>query len=347
MFAIRKTSTFLILILVFIVVLFSSTGLYTVYVTHTIKRDAEIINKLGIIRGSIQRLVKLELSNSGSEELIYTIDTNLKEFKEKEIKIYNESYGFQKSLDKFYPSWVELKNLIYTYRAFPTEIYYNELLDKSETAWYLADELVSISQISSENKVNNYNVTYIFIGINLILGALIIYLIKKYVKDNLEESVNIDTLTKTYNRRYFNDYLFREIYIAERYKKQLSLIMFDIDHFKNVNDTFGHDVGDSVLLELASLINGNIREGDVLCRIGGEELAIISVETPIEKAMILSENIRKIVEQFEFKAAGKITISLGITQFTSGDDTDTIFKRADNALYKAKNNGRNKTEIEL
>jgi len=116
---------------------------------------------------------------------------------------------------------------------------------------------------------------------------------------------------------------------------------------KNVNDTYGHNAGDSVLRELSNLIKLNIRKSDVLSRIGGEEFAIITPETSVDEALILLENLRNIVEKHDFEYAKEIRISLGITQFTLGDNADSIYKRADVSLYKAKNGGRNKSEMEV
>jgi len=212
--------------------------------------------------------------------------------------------------------------------------------------WNLSNATVKASQVVSEGKVSNYNISFVFFVLNVILGSSIILLIKRYVRDKLEYLVNYDGLTNVYNRRYFNKYLHREIVKSKRYNRSLSLIIFDIDKFKKVNDSFGHDVGDSVLRELSTLVNSHTRESDVLFRIGGEEFALIAMETEIEEALALSEKIRRIVEEHSFKYVKDITISLGVTQFALDDDIDSVFKRADNALYKAKNNGRNRCEIE-
>lgn len=213
-----------------------------------------------------------------------------------------------------------------------------------EDIWPLSNHMVMVSQIASQDKISNYKATYTFLGINLLILCYLICIIKKYVKDTLETVVNFDGLTMVYNRRYFNEYLKRELERSSRYGNPLALIILDIDHFKDVNDTFGHDVGDSVLKELSNLIGSHIRKSDVFARIGGEEFAVIAPETNGENGVILAEKFRKLVEDYDFTNAGKITISLGVTEFTSEDDINQIHKRADNALYKAKRGGRNKTE---
>lgn len=326
-------------------ILLSSGGIYTINLTRTIKPDAETINKLGIIRGSIQRLVKLELGGIESDELINSIDANFLEFTKEKIKIYDQNEEIQKSLDYLYISWTQLKKVSGVYRQNPSIENRKALIEKSEKLWDEANSSVFVSQLVSERKIEKYQISFIFLMVNLVIVVLIIFLIKRYVKDNLEYLVNYDRLTNVYNRRYFNEYLGKEIMRSERRQGYLSFIMFDIDHFKRVNDTYGHDVGDSVLKELSKLIQVNIRKSDILSRLGGEEFGILAPETKIEDAHILSEKLRGIVECHTFKHVGQITISLGVTQFRQGDNIDSIYKRADVALYTAKNHGRNRSEI--
>ncbi len=347
MIPIRKKSTILILIASCLLILLGTGGGYTMYLTHTIKTDAEIINKLGIIRGSIQRLVKIEMAGMNDEELMNNIDGYIAEFKEDKIKVYDKKDEIQGALDELGQSWTQLKDLIYVYREDPTGTNQKLLLTMSENAWDQANSMVLVSQLTSERKIAQYKTSFMFLGMNLALGLLIIFLMKRYVKDTLEHLVNYDGLTKIYNRRYFNEQLGSEIIRSERYNKDLSLVMIDIDHFKKVNDLYGHDVGDSVLKELAHLIQLSIRKSDIFARLGGEEFAVITPETNVENALILSEKLRKAVEEYQFKHVNNITVSLGVTQFASGDTPDTIYKRTDKALYKSKNNGRNRSEIEM
>lgn len=154
-----------------------------------------------------------------------------------------------------------------------------------------------------------------------------------------------DTLTETYNRRKFDEMVVHERQRAVQEKAPFSLIMLDIDHFKKVNDRFGHSVGDQVLLQLSRLIRGLIRHGDLLIRWGGEEFLILLPTTQLEEAGPFAERIRQEVEQEQFKGAGSVTISLGVGQFRGGDSTDSLLKRVDNALYLAKQQGRNRVVL--
>ena len=118
--------------------------------------------------------------------------------------------------------------------------------------------------------------------------------------------------------------------------------MFDIDHFKRVNDRYGHSYGDLVLKDLCRLIRGLIRQGDMLIRWGGEEFIILLPATEIDEAAQLAERIRQDVETERFPEVGSITISLGVAQLRKGDNIDSLLKRVDNALYHAKQSGRNR-----
>jgi diguanylate cyclase (GGDEF)-like protein len=160
------------------------------------------------------------------------------------------------------------------------------------------------------------------------------------LKNELEHSANFDALTQIFNRNRFNYYLEKELSRASRYDVDFSLIMFDIDHFKEVNDTYGHDVGDSVLEELASLIQKEIRDNDIFARWGGEEFMIIA-STDVSQSEKFAEKLRKSVESYRFRVVEKITCSFGVVGYRKEDDFKTLTKRCDTMLYSAKSAGRN------
>jgi diguanylate cyclase (GGDEF)-like protein len=122
------------------------------------------------------------------------------------------------------------------------------------------------------------------------------------------------------------------------------MILCDIDRFKEVNDRYGHDAGDHVLKTIADIVRGNIRKTDYFVRWGGEEFIILSSETQLDKAYALSERIRKKIESYKFDNTGTVTVSFGVTEFREGDTAAVFIKRADNAMYEAKNKGRNRVE---
>ncbi|MBM7868176.1 diguanylate cyclase [Heliobacterium gestii] len=158
-----------------------------------------------------------------------------------------------------------------------------------------------------------------------------------------------DPLTGLYNRRYFDQKMAEELARVDRYGSILTLIMLDIDHFKRINDNYGHLVGDKVLITMAGRLKLNVRATDTVCRFGGEEFAIIAAETDLKGAFALAEKMRETVanEPF-FVADGKtlsVTSSFGISQCSRINETSqTLIDRADKALYEAKKCGRNRVE---
>src|SRR5438105_1288443 len=152
----------------------------------------------------------------------------------------------------------------------------------------------------------------------------------------------VDGLTQIFNRRYFLEQLDREVSRAKRYRRELSLILFDIDKFKNINDSFGHLAGDYVLKQLATVIKGKIRREDVLARYGGEEFAIVLPEIDMANAVSFSEKVRKIVEKAPFKFEEtkiQVTVSVGVATSDENGDAAALIKRTDDKLYEAKNAG--------
>ena len=158
----------------------------------------------------------------------------------------------------------------------------------------------------------------------------------------LEELAHKDALTSIENRYSIMKTLSYEIDRSRRYKSKLSVVMYDIDHFKDINDTYGHDVGDDILIDLTQLIQHNCREIDFLGRYGGEEFLIIMPNTSREEAKEFAHRIRLIVQNHSFKIVGKLTISLGLIQCKENEEVKELFKRLDTLLYKAKNGGRNR-----
>ena len=156
----------------------------------------------------------------------------------------------------------------------------------------------------------------------------------------------IDGLTGAHNKRYFLEFLEREAARCARHKRPLSLLMFDIDHFKNINDTHGHLTGDYVLKEMARRLLGRIRREELMARYGGEEFAAVLPETDHAGAMTFGEQLRALVadEQFEYEGDKfTVTISIGIAPTEGQDiDTATFIKMADDNLYRAKREGRNR-----
>jgi diguanylate cyclase (GGDEF)-like protein len=158
---------------------------------------------------------------------------------------------------------------------------------------------------------------------------------------HLEQKAFTDDLTKVYNRVKFCDMFEYEFMRMQREKTNLSLLMFDIDFFKSINDTFGHKVGDDVLVNLAIVVQKTIRKTDIFARWGGEEFMILLPSTDKEGAILLAEKIRSRIEEHDFGLAKSITVSIGITVVSPEEQLDVILLRVDAALYSAKHSGRN------
>ena len=168
---------------------------------------------------------------------------------------------------------------------------------------------------------------------------------------DLELETFTDPLTGTYNRRFMEQRLVEEISKARRYSFQLSVLLFDLDHFKQVNDVHGHQAGDQVLIEISALVNEQLRDSDILSRYGGEEFLIIAPNTGPPEAALLAERLRARIEAQGFLQGDEgiqqpelqVTVSIGLASFGDNSDNEEILiGNADRNLYQAKNAGRNR-----
>ena len=161
------------------------------------------------------------------------------------------------------------------------------------------------------------------------------------VNEQLHKLSVTDHLTQIFNRIKIEEQIDSENKRRLRYKNKFSVVLLDIDHFKNVNDTYGHDVGDHILVTISKLISDNIRQSDIVGRWGGEEFIIVCQETEIEGAMRVAEHLRELIINTDFEKIGKMTCSFGVTEAIDNDNVNDIIKRSDEALYEAKDAGRN------
>ncbi|HPH95346.1 MAG TPA: diguanylate cyclase [Anaerolineaceae bacterium] len=169
------------------------------------------------------------------------------------------------------------------------------------------------------------------------------------LKEALDQIVTLaetDPLTGLYNRRKFTELAEAEIARSHRFCHPFVLIMIDIDHFKLVNDTYGHDAGDAALQQFAKILTDNLRKVDAVARWGGEEFIILAREITRDQALALGERIRTCISNHAFSAGFHITVSMGISDLAPFDSLDTLIKHADHALYQAKQSGRNRAVFE-
>lgn len=167
---------------------------------------------------------------------------------------------------------------------------------------------------------------------------------RREIEEELKVLSTVDELTQLYNRRAFNDFLAQMIVQAQRYNEPLSIAMLDFDHFKKINDRLGHTVGDSVLKQLAEIIQANIRASDVLARWGGEEFILPMPKITLADGARVMDRLRLIVADEEFVGGSTVTISVGVTELRPGDGFDELLKRVDEAQYRAKASGRNNVQ---
>ena len=167
--------------------------------------------------------------------------------------------------------------------------------------------------------------------------------------DEIYRMTTVDGLTQVFNRRYFEDAIERELSRSRRYTRPLSLVLLDIDHFKKINDTYGHLAGDAVLKELALTVRARTRREDVFARFGGEEFALLLPEVDQKGAMLLAEKARKLVEKHRFQFDGEhivVTMSAGVaTMVKKSENPNELIRRADEKLYEAKTGGRNRVAV--
>ena len=165
------------------------------------------------------------------------------------------------------------------------------------------------------------------------------------VEEKLKKLATTDSLTQIYNRYEIDNAIKMKIARYRRYKETFCLLMFDIDHFKSVNDTYGHDAGDRVLKALSHLVYNHIRTTDIFGRWGGEEFMILLENTKTEEAFVIAEKLRKIVEASLIDGKYTITVSMGVAQYEEMESREELVKRVDKALYKAKEKGRNQIVV--
>jgi diguanylate cyclase (GGDEF)-like protein len=170
------------------------------------------------------------------------------------------------------------------------------------------------------------------------------YISERVIANDLSKLAMTDSLTQVDNRRLLTQLLNEEVTRAERHYLPLSVLLFDLDRFKDVNDTFGHNAGDEVLQEVAGQLRLAIRTSDPFGRWGGDEFLVLATNTDGKQAVELAERLRDTLENYHFSTVGKVTASFGVTTYQVGDSPETLIRRADMGLYKAKSCGRNRVE---
>lgn len=215
-------------------------------------------------------------------------------------------------------------------------------IDKGETS---IDEEIEIECFDGTRKIILNSAMPIRNADGAIIGGIIVNVditARVAIEEKLRDLVEHDSLTGAGSRRKFFDQLNQEIHRAGRYGHVFSAIMFDLDHFKRVNDTLGHGAGDEVLAALSRRVFDNVRNTDHFCRLGGEEFIVILPETPLRRAAALAEKLRRTISATPLGPVARLTCSFGVREYNPGETPDDFLSRLDHALYRAKDLGRDK-----
>jgi diguanylate cyclase (GGDEF)-like protein len=183
---------------------------------------------------------------------------------------------------------------------------------------------------------------YMFIGTLLVFASFGWYV--GYNEETRKAQSLTDPLTQCFNFRYFHERFAQELQRAKRSDQVLSVMILDIDKFKNVNDNYGHPAGDKVLIDTCQTITENLRSYEILYRVGGEEFAILTLQSALPAALDIAHRIKEKIKSqvitLENQQQLSITVSIGVSSYQKGDNIDSLIARADKALYEAKNSGR-------
>ncbi len=297
-------------------------------VYHLDKETAQERKKVHLLAKALEQTDDMVLITDANGIIEYVNDSVLvKTGYDKSELIGNKTNIFKSSkhTDEFY------KNLWRTILS--GKNYHSIIIDKTkDDKLYYAD--LKITPLFDDNKtIQNFVAT----------STDITNRIK--IEKKLKKLATIDSLTEIYNRYKIDDAINIQIARYRRYKEIFCIFMFDIDNFKIVNDTYGHDVGDRVLKALSRLVLNHIRTTDIFGRWGGEEFVIILENTRKEEAFVIAEKLRKIVEASLIDGKYKITISIGVAQYEDPESREELVKKVDEALYRAKENGRNQVVV--
>jgi len=303
------------------------------------RTDAAVINAFGFIRGSVQRLVKL-MPYEDVTPIIAEIDKRYI-FISKNYLLLPANQSYFEACD-FEPQY---RKMLRCWSLFKERLEHEEqqqMLEQSEGCWELANEVTDIVQQIAEKKQEAFK-KHFFIRFLIILSILLllVYLVVFNVNRRLERDIMLDPLSGVNNRKFFREYVEHMVQDAKRYQRPLSLLFVDIDHFKRINDRFGHAFGDEVIKECAKTLGRTFRASDRIFRYGGEEFVVVIYNSDKEEVNQRAERFRERMEALRLEHPLVITVSAGITQFRDNEPIDVFVARADKAMYAAKRGGRN------
>jgi diguanylate cyclase (GGDEF)-like protein len=311
--------------------------------TRKMENDENITTQSEILQGTIQRIAKKEIAG-------YPADPEIESVRRLFDAFFTGAPGFdlrgisrelEAALSALHETWKGLLTEIDANRLAPTERNRLRLYHDSEQLWDQADRMIFLARNYAEQKLRFFRLVFVVFGVNIAALLLVIWVVRYHVAGRLEHYAHYDVLTGAYNKNTFNDLIDREIERRKRSGNPFSIITLDIDHFKSVNDTYGHKSGDKVLQEISRVVKKLVRRYDLFCRTGGEEFTILLSNADRPAANALAERIRLSVEGTSVSGIS-VTVSLGVAEYDIRENSEEFFARADRALYKAKQEGRNR-----
>ncbi len=280
--------------------------------------------KLNLMARAIDQMSELVRITDEKGSITYVNNALIKHTHYKEEELLGEKMSLFKSGihdNKFYK---DLWNTILS-----GETYTNTIINRLKNGDLIHEEM-TITPMSISGKIKHFIVTSHDITERKLLESV------------LKDLATKDTLTGILNRYSINQEIDKNLTLYERYQTGFSILMLDIDFFKDVNDNYGHDVGDIVLKEFTTVISKNVRKNDIFGRWGGEEFIIVLPSTPHDQAISMAKKLNRAVEEISYSSIKQLTASIGVTSVQKEDSNESLIKRVDDALYRAKDGGRNR-----
>lgn len=340
----NSASVSILMLIVSVIVSLSIMVFMIIINSVIIDHYTHLINESGKVRGGIQRTVKLALDGRDVAFLVTDIDEtieNVKQILEKNNRFFGEYESTE--LDDLTGKWGTLKLEINLYRNSGRNR--DRLIWESEKTWDTANKVVYCIEQRSHRSIKIYLALTVLILALIIILILTVILTRVIIQKKTEYRADHDSLTGLYNRHHFMEFLKRETSVSRRTGRGFALLMCDIDFFKNINDSFGHDTGDAVLKNIARILKSSSRESDLVSRYGGEEFMIISLMDDPSSVAAYAERLRKTVSEDRTFELIRVTISIGIAMSKKNMSVEDLVNNADKALYGAKENGRNRTAL--
>ena len=297
------------------------------------------ISQAGLVRGGLQRMVKLELAGIQNDSDQATINELIDRL------LNNPDLIDRPKFDELETRLVSLHDSILDWRSSQSMDDRLDLVRESEELWRLTNEIAFDFTASSTLSRRTFSWGIVISGLGVLLSGFAVYVSKYLIQDKVEVEASFDTMTGALRRDRFMARL--ETFIAARSKNEyIGVVMLDLDHFKRINDGYGHDEGDKVLAAVSGALKSLLRADDAFGRLGGEEFAVATRSKDPRAARLFAERARAAVESLRLERLPIMTVSAGVVLARANEKPHEVLKRADSFLYAAKTAGRNRVRSE-